>query len=98
MPRPLGDFNNDGVVDSRDGAALSTYVEKLRKNEPIDPPATAEDIWAGDVLKFGSLHMFDAKTLLKIYSYMSHKLYGSPKEQPPQWDTVYTNFYYNLSF
>lgn len=93
--RLFGDFDNDGIVDGRDATALLTYVAQMQKCDPNIQPIDDETLWAGDVMNFNRLCIYDAVALLKIFASISvENDLVSPKTKPATWDTIYKKFWY----
>jgi len=85
MPRLLGDFNNDGMVDSRDGTDILTYLSQVSMCREADPSRTEEDIEAGDVMRNSELSNQDRYAISKAYAIMSTYNRVYPKTQPANW-------------
>ena len=85
MPRLLGDFNNDGLVDATDGAAIITYLSQVSMCHEPSPARTEEDIEAGDVMRNGELSVQDKWAIGKSYAVMSTDNRVYPKSQPANW-------------
>ena len=85
MPRLLGDFNNDNVVDNNDATAILRYLNQAGLCEPIDPPRSESDIEAGDVMHNSNLTCQDSWAIQKYYAISSTNVRVYPKTQPANW-------------
>ena len=85
MPRLLGDFNNDGVVNGSDAAAELAFIKQRAMNTTIDPPVTNEDIDAGNMMRNGKLTILDATSLQAYYAKKSVNARIYPDSQPSNW-------------
>lgn len=83
--RCLGDFNNDGVINGSDAAAVNKYVTDASMCHDTSG-VTEDDIPFGDVLNIGSLVLQDATAIQRGFSTDSVDARFYPKSQPAEWN------------
>lgn len=83
--RKLGDFDNDNIVDGRDGTAVLTYVSDKHMNKTIDPQPTEEDLKAASLMHNGAVTYQDARAILDLFALVSVEAHEYPKTQPSNW-------------